>query len=381
MRTLIKNGYIFTLDPQRRVFERGDVLVVGERIAAIGANLDESERPEVLEVSGGSWYATYAQEERVIDATHCLVLPGMVNASLVPQSGLWKGLFGEREIQAVLDGMQADGAGQEDAGGISNPDMTEEANSGPEDKRNLAADLTYNLTLLAGIEMLRCGVTTVAHQPARITQNTPPVMDAITRAYRDLGIRAVIPEDLPENGLPESRRDVVVYSPLSELHSGEPLLPIHKYRAAGTALALGTGAFNGGNHNMFDALKMAFAMQRILQPDYNLWPTVEQILEMATANGARYCGLENETGSLEVGKQADIALYDVRGFSFSPLNNPLDQFVCLEDGSSLALLMVGGKMVFEYGQVLTVDEAVVKQRVNTLYAHISQSQAVALREG
>lgn len=350
MRTLIKNGYIFTLDPQRRVFERGDVLVEGERIAAIGANLDEWERPEDQGTAIGSWYATYAQEERVIDAAHCLVLPGMVNANLVPQSGLWKGLFGEREIQAVLP------AGQD-------------------------AELAYYLTLLAGIEMLRCGVTTVAHQPARITQNTPPVMDAITRAYRDLGIRAVMPEDLPEYGLPKSGRDVVVYSPLTGLYSGEPLLPIHKYQSAGTLLALGTGAFNGGNHNMFDALKMAFAMQRILQPDYNLWPTVEQILQMATTNGARYSGLENEIGSLEVGKQADIALYDVRGFSFSPLNNPLDQFVCLEDGSSLALLMVGGRMVFEYGQVLTVDEAVVKQRVNTLYAQITQGQAVALREG
>lgn len=355
MRTLIKNGYVFTLDPQQRVFERGDVLVDGERIAAIGVGLDEGSEPDGQPIAGAGRAATFIAAERVIDASHCLVLPGLVNAGLAPQSALWKGLFGEQEIRAVLPAAQD-------------------------------AELGYQLTLLAGIEMLRCGVTTVAHQWSRITQNTPQVMEATAQAYRDLGIRVVMPEDLagyglPGYGVPQNGAGVVVYNPLSSLYSGEPLLPIYKYQAEGTPLALGTGAFNGGNQNMFDVLKMAFAMQRILQPDYNLWPTVEQILQMATANGARYCGLERETGSLDVGKQADIALYDVRGFAFSPLNNPLDQFVCLEDGSSLALLMVGGKVVFENGQVLTVDETAVKQRVHTLYAQIMQGQPVALKEG
>ena len=319
----------------------GDILVQNERIAAL------------MPVYAGE----AGEPDLVIDAKNCLVLPGMVNASLVPQSGLWKGLFGEQEIRAVLDGLRAAGAGTETS-------------------CDLEAELTYYLTLLAGCEMLHCGVTTVVHQWSRITQNTPQVQEAAARAYRELGIRAIMADDLPESG-----RDVLVYNPLSGLYSGEPLLPIYKYQANGTPLALGTGAFNGGNHNMFDVLKMTFAMQRILQPDYHLWPTVEQVLQMATTNGARLCGLQSEIGSLEVGKQADIALYDVRGFSFSPLNNPLDQFVCLEDGSSLDMLMLGGRVVVEYGQVRTVDEEAVKQRVHTLFGQISQATPAALQEG
>ncbi len=130
--------------------------------------------------------------------------------------------------------------------------------------------------------MLHSGVTTVIHQSAKILQNSPLITQAADRAYKDLGIRAVMAENIPESG-----KDIMVFNPLTSLVEGKPVLPIHKYQTGFLRLALGTGAFSGGNHNMFDVLKMAFAMQRILQPDYHKWPTVEQVLEMATENGAR----------------------------------------------------------------------------------------------
>ncbi len=82
-------------------------------------------------------------------------------------------------------------------------------------------------------------------------------------------------------------------------------------------------------------------------------------------------GLQGEIGSLVVGKKADLVFYNVRGFSFSPLNNPLDQFVCLEDGSSIDLVLVDGKVVFEQGKALLVDETMVMRQVNSLYTQIA----------
>lgn len=329
MQTLIKNGFIITFDSKNRMIQRGDILIKGNRIERLGERIDIDPALPTYE----------------IDAENNLILPGMVNSGLSPFSILRRGYsyMSDQEshnhfsFESILD-------------------------------PNSLADLTYWLSIFSGLEMLQCGVTTVVHRWEPNGSHSSQMKEAAIKAYQNLGIRIVMVDYLPE-----SSSNFVVYNPLSDLLIGKPLLPLYKYQSLGVPLVLGTGAF-AANHNMFDVLKAAFSMQRILQPDYNLWPTVEQILKMATTDGARYCGLESKIGSLEEGKNADLVLYDVRNFSFSPLNNPLDQFVCLEDSSSLLLSMVNGTIVFNKGHAIQVNEAEIKLKVNSLYTLIQNSK-------
>jgi 5-methylthioadenosine/S-adenosylhomocysteine deaminase len=154
----------------------------------------------------------------------------------------------------------------------------------------------------------------------------------------------------------------IIHTPISDLYAGSGMIPLHKLIEAGVPIGLGSGETCGGNQTLFDVLKMTAEIHRIVQPDYNRWVSVEQALLMATHGGARACLLEKEVGQIAIGFNADLVLYDLKSFSFSPLNNPKDQLVCLESGSSVDTVLVDGKIVVEGGRVIKVDESdVIKQ--------------------
>jgi len=63
------------------------------------------------------------------------------------------------------------------------------------------------------------------------------------------------------------------------------------------------------------------------------------------------------TGSLEVGKKADIVLYDLETQPFRPLNDPVRQLVFSETGQSVHTVLVNGEVVIENRRLVTIDEA------------------------
>ena len=91
---------------------------------------------------------------------------------------------------------------------------------------------------------------------------------------------------------------------------------------AGVNVAL--GADSATNQIMFDVMKLTGIVHRIGEHDPREWIYAEEILKMATINGAKALGLEKKVGSLEVGKQADIILLDLH----SPWLSPMTDLAC-----------------------------------------------------
>src|SRR5207249_3822260 len=83
------------------------------------------------------------------------------------------------------------------------------------------------------------------------------------------------------------------------------------------------------------------------------WLGAREILKMATAGGARSARLEG-IGAIAPGQRADLVLLDLRRASFAPRNDLVQQTVYAENGSSVDLVMVDGRIVVEGGRVLTV---------------------------
>jgi 5-methylthioadenosine/S-adenosylhomocysteine deaminase len=79
------------------------------------------------------------------------------------------------------------------------------------------------------------------------------------------------------------------------------------------------------------------------------------MIEMATINGAISIGAENDIGSIEVGKKADLALFDTRSAEWRPLLNPLSNLVHSARGGAHTVI-VDGKIVMAEGVVQTIDE-------------------------
>jgi 5-methylthioadenosine/S-adenosylhomocysteine deaminase len=133
--------------------------------------------------------------------------------------------------------------------------------------------------------------------------------------------------------------------------------------AAGVPIALGTDAENASNHSdICRSMYLAALLPRDARRDPSA-VTAEQSVEMATILGARALRLDDDVGSLEVGKQADITLFDTDDFDWRPLHNPVSNLVYGATGHSVATVIVAGRVLLEGKQHLTVDVEEARERV------------------
>jgi 5-methylthioadenosine/S-adenosylhomocysteine deaminase len=142
----------------------------------------------------------------------------------------------------------------------------------------------------------------------------------------------------------------LVYTPTSEAIRGGGIGPAGIAADKGIVTALGTdGPMVDYSDDMFEQIKACI----LLQNQRHLDPTrmsVERAVEMATIEGARSAGLDSEIGSLEPGKRADIAVFDMRRRHVGPLQRPLSAFVGAGKGTDAKAVLVDGEVVYRDGQ-------------------------------
>jgi len=141
----------------------------------------------------------------------------------------------------------------------------------------------------------------------------------------------------------------LVYTPTSESIRGGGIGPIANARCAGVNVALGTdGPMVDYSVDMVEQMKACMFMQHVRHLDPTRMP-VERALEMATINAANALGLGNEIGSLEPGKRADIAIFNLDRPYVGVLHRPLSTFVCAGKGSDARAVLVDGEIVYRDG--------------------------------
>ncbi len=441
MSILIKNGYVVTVDPARRVLDSGYVLV--------------SDDGRIAEVGEGSGPAGAAE---VVDATGMIVLPGLMNLHQHPWMNLFKGLADGMLLEPwVFNFVQ--------------PCMD-----------NLQIDDLYASSSLAALEMLRTGTTTVLthdtgflfpdYEPAFIEPmaeagirqlfarmflcrtpkrpNYPLSADQAVVKFGELvkryhganngltrvgmviecnahhtelgrssdelvlaGYGTAVNHDLRvavhmsggtlsldmgftkylrltgrrdvayleqlgvldhrwilKHGIQFTETDIAtirargchaIYTPTSESMRGGGLGPWPSLYRAGVNCALGSdGPAVDYSVDMVEQMKACIYLQNVKHLD----PTVmspERALEMTTINAARALGLESEIGSLEPGKRADIAIFDLTGPHMQVMHNPLYNFVCCARGADADTVLVDGKILLrnrKFTRVRDIDSII-----------------------
>ena len=152
----------------------------------------------------------------------------------------------------------------------------------------------------------------------------------------------------------------VVHNAISNLKLGAGIAPIRRLIDAGVNVALGTdGLSSNDSARIFDVMRVAALVQCASGPDYAQWLSASEVLQAATINGARSALLDDVTGSLEVGKRADLLILKLGGLPFTPLNNIARHLVYCENGSSIEAVMVDGKIVVRDGRLMCLDEAAI----------------------
>ena len=156
----------------------------------------------------------------------------------------------------------------------------------------------------------------------------------------------------------------IVHNAISNQKLGAGVAPLRRLLDAGVTVALGTdGASSNDTLRIFDVMRVAALVHSVSGPDYAKWLGAEDILRAATIDGARSAMLEDVTGSLEVGKRADLIMLRTDNLNYTPLNDIRRHLVYCENGSSIDLVMVNGRVVCRGGKLTLVDEETILAEV------------------
>ena len=136
--------------------------------------------------------------------------------------------------------------------------------------------------------------------------------------------------------------------------------------AAGVPMALGTDAENVSNHqDICRSMQLAALLPRDARRDPGA-VTAEQAVEMATISGAAALWMDDVTGSLEPGKQADLVVFDTADFDWRPLHNPVANLVYGVTGHSVDTVLVGGDVLLDHKKLTRVDEGELREQVEQI---------------
>ncbi len=423
MSLLLKDGLIVTQDPTRRIV-RGNVLVEGERIAAIGGTADAA--------------------DEVFDCSHCAILPGLINLHQHAANALVRGLADDVPLEEML------------------------TKSFAVDAKFTRRDVQIG-ALLACLEMIRSGTTSfqdlfywedevaravresgmrgflswVTLDPALTTQHGDPVKNADAFVGKHLGDLLVTPsvgvqgvyvaseetllrakevaarrgvrlhahlsetrkevydhvaktgqrpaEWLEQIGFLDSRLNVahgvwltlnevrilarhgvsVAHCPVSnmKLASGG-VAPVPEMLQGGVIVGLGTDSpLSNNSADLFGEMKTASLLHKATRWDARVLPA-QQVLDFVTIDAAKALGVADRIGSIEVGKRADLAVVSLRRPHTTPFypSNLISHLVYASRGSDVQTTIVDGRVLMAGGVVRTVDEdAILEQAQETAH--------------
>jgi 5-methylthioadenosine/S-adenosylhomocysteine deaminase len=150
-------------------------------------------------------------------------------------------------------------------------------------------------------------------------------------------------------------------APFVEMLMGHGYPPTGKLLARGVRPTLSVDVVSSVPGEMFTQMRTALVAERICAhtptPDEAFAPTLthRDVLEFATIDGARACGLDHKTGSLTPGKEADIILLRTDMVNVAPMIDPAGLVVISADTSNVDTVLVAGKVVKRGGQLVGVD--------------------------
>ncbi|BAZ28711.1 amidohydrolase [Cylindrospermum sp. NIES-4074] len=175
-------------------------------------------------------------------------------------------------------------------------------------------------------------------------------------------------------------QSTVVHNPLSNLRLGSGIAPILKYRQAGVNVTFGCdGASSNDSQDLLEAIKIGAILHNVTDSDYQHWITPRQAVEMASLGGATGLNLADKLGSLTVGKQADLILYDLTNLSLLPRTDPIGLLVLGRPTNVVDSAWVNGKQIIANGKITTIDVDNLRQELfnRSQWETTRKSQTVA----
>ncbi len=148
----------------------------------------------------------------------------------------------------------------------------------------------------------------------------------------------------------------IAHNPESNMKLASGIAPVQKLLDAGAIVGLGTdGASSNNNLDMLEELRSASLLQKVATEDATVL-SAPTALAMATREGAKVLGMQDQIGMLKPGYKADIILFDMDKPHLYPLHNPVAHIAYAASSADVDTTIVNGKVLMENRRVLTADE-------------------------
>lgn len=166
----------------------------------------------------------------------------------------------------------------------------------------------------------------------------------------------------------------VVHNPRSNMKLASGVAPVTAMLRRGITVGLGTdGCASNNILDMFIEMDSAAKLEKSSRLDPTIMDSAT-VLRMATIDGAAVLGLEQDVGSLEPGKKADICIVDMEKPHLTPMYNPASHLVHAVSGSDVDTVIVNGRVLMRNRRLTTINEQEVMARVREIAARIGRDQ-------
>jgi len=169
----------------------------------------------------------------------------------------------------------------------------------------------------------------------------------------------------------------VIHCPESNLKLASGFCPVEKLWQAGVNVAIGTdGAASNNDLDLLGETRTAALLAKAVAGSATAL-NAHSALRLATLNGARALGLEQQTGSLQLGKLADLCVFDLSGLAQQPIYDPVSQLIYSSGRQCVEHLWVGGKQLLDGGQLTRMDQQQIIAKARAWGEKIGRPQAAA----
>jgi 5-methylthioadenosine/S-adenosylhomocysteine deaminase len=170
----------------------------------------------------------------------------------------------------------------------------------------------------------------------------------------------------------------IAHNPGSNLRLGSGIAPAFEMLNAGVSLGIGTdGSASSDNQNMFEAMRMAAFVSRVMTPEPDNWIGTWDALQLGTIGGAKVLGMGDLIGQITPGFKADLVFLDLANVNFVPLNDAPNQILNCEDSSAVESVMIDGVIVLHERRFTQFDYDVLRRKIQAAAERLSVQNAPA----
>jgi 5-methylthioadenosine/S-adenosylhomocysteine deaminase len=158
----------------------------------------------------------------------------------------------------------------------------------------------------------------------------------------------------------------ISHVPESNMKLASGIAPVPKMLNAGITMGIGTdGCASNNTLDLFTTMDICAKLHKVTTLDPTI-VDVSTVLKMATISGARSIGIDNITGSLEVGKSADIIIINLKKPHLTPIYSPVSHLVYAVNGSDVTDVLIDGKQIVKKRKILTLNMDEIIEQVKKL---------------